>query len=297
MTDAPLPPLTALRAFEAASRHGSLSGAARELNVTHAAVAQQVKKLEDWFGFSLMQRAGRGVATTEKGARLAEGLAEGFASIRRVVSALAEDDATRPLRITLTPTFASNWLMPRLGGFRVAHPEIELMLNATAQTLDLSREDYDLGFRFGRGDWPGLEIERMLQSDHAIVAAPELLEGEAIEEPADLLRLPWVQELGIDEWRVWLEAHGVAYPENPNVAHMQGNLVLDSIRRGQGVGITGREWVKDDIAEGRLIALFEEEQESDVGYYLAYRPGPQRLPLKKFLRWVRAQVRESEPRG
>jgi len=285
-----LPPLTALRSFEAASRHGSLSAAARELNVTHAAIAQQVKKLEAWFGLSLMQRAGRGVETTEKGARLAEGLSEGFTVMRRAVDALTMDDATRALKITLTPTFATNWLMPRLGGFRTAHPDIEIMLSPTAQPIDMVAEDYDLGFRFGAGEWPGLSSELLVDGGHAVFAAKSLLENYTVETPTDVAALPWVQELGMDERGVWLKAHGVEDTAQRNVLHMPGNMVVDAIRRGEGVGNTGRTWFEEDVANGTVVALFDDDTTSDLGYWMVSRPGIHRPPLKAFMRWVRAEI-------
>jgi LysR family glycine cleavage system transcriptional activator len=285
-----LPPLTALRAFEAASRHGSLSAAARELNVTHAAIAQQVKKLEEWFGVSLMQRAGRGVEATARGARLAEGLGEGFTAMQRAVEALSVDDATRALKITLTPTFATNWLLPRLGGFRAAHPEIEIMLNPTAQPIDLIAEDYDVAFRFGAGEWAGLSAELIVDGGHAVFAAVSLLEGRKVETPADVAALPWVQELGMDERGVWLKAHGIEETGPRNVLHMPGNLVVDAIRRGEGVGNVGRTWFEDDVAAGSVVTLFDDDTTSDLGYWVVSRPGPARPPLKAFLRWVRAEL-------
>jgi len=285
-----LPPLTSLRAFEAAARHGSLSAAARELNVTHAAVKQQVKKLEDWFGLSLMHREGRGVATTEKGARLAAGLGDGFAAIQSAVETLTEDDASRPLRITTTPSFTANWLMPRLGLFRADHPEIEIMLNPTVATVDLIAEDYDLGIRFGRGKWPGLEAEKIIDSGVTVAAAPSVLKGRDIRTPADLASLPWVQELGMDERGVWLAAHGVEDIGQRNVMHVPGYLVLDAVRRGEGIGIVGHTWLEEDIAAGRIVSLFSEETGPDIGYWMTYRPGPHRAPLKAFLRWVRREA-------
>jgi len=289
-----LPPLTALRAFEAAARHGSLSVAATELNVTHAAIAQQVKKLETWFGLPLMRREGRGVATTEQGAKLAKGLGDGLSTIQATVDALSEDDATRPLKITLTPTFAANWLMPRLGGFRAAHPNIEIMLNPTAQPIDLIAEEYDIGFRFGAGAWPRLEAEHILDGGHAVFAAASLLKEHNIKTPSDVAALPWVQELGMDERGVWLKAHGVVEDGSRNVVHMPGNLVVDAIRRGEGVGNVGRTWFEEDVADGSIVALFDDDTTTHLGYWMAYRPGPHRAPLKAFLSWVRAEVRKEQ---
>lgn len=290
MTDEPLPPLSALRAFEAAARNGSLSAAARELNVTHPAIAQQVRRLEAWFGVSLLARSGRGVAPTERGSVLAAGLSEGFATIHRTVAKLTEDEADRPLKITLTPTLAVNWMMPRIGAFRAAHPDIELMLNPTVEVIDLIRDDYDVGFRFGHGTWPGLTAERLMQSDIVVAAAPELLAGHEINTPADLLALPWVQDLGTDELRVWMASNGVEDVKIRNIAHMPGNLMIDAIRRGEGIGITGRAWLADDINAGRIVTLFDREQSPDLGYYIAYRPGVPRPALKAFLRWIKSEA-------
>lgn len=283
-----MPPLSALRAFEAAARLRSLSGAARELNVTHPAIAQQVRRLEAWFGVSLLVRAGRGVEATEAGARLAAGLEDGFGAIRRAVEAMAEDD--RPLNITLTPTFAAYWLMPRLGAFRAAHPDIPLILDPTSDSVDLRRGAHDLAIRFGAGEWPGLEATRLLPSDFVVAAAPALLAGHRIDTAADLLGLPWVQELGTDELRVWMAAQGVEDAVPRNVARMPGNMMLDAIRRGEAIGITGRAWLAMDIEAGTLVTLFDREQSSDLGYWIATLPGPRRPAAKTFIAWLKREA-------
>jgi len=283
-----MPPLSALRAFEAAARLRSLSGAARELNVTHPAIAQQVRRLEAWFGVPLMTRAGRGVEPTAAGARLAAGLEEGFGAIRRAVEGMTGDD--RPLNITLTPTFAAYWLVPRLGAFRAAHPDIPLTLDPTSESVDLRLGAHDLAIRFGKGDWPGLESERLLASDFVVAAAPSLLARYEIETPADLLALPWVQELGTDELRVWMADQGVADAVPRNVARMPGNLMLDAIRRGEAIGITGRAWLAVDIERGALTTLFDREQSPDLGYWIAALPGPRRAPAKAFVRWIKREA-------
>ena len=211
---------------------------------------------------------------TEAGARLAAGLGEGFDALRRAVESMETDDP--PLRVTLTPTFAVGWLMPRLGAWRAAHPDISLTLDPTADVVDLRRATHDLAIRFGRGDWPGLDVERLVASDLVVAAAPALLErcrAEcAIETPADLLSLPWIEDLGTDELRVWMAAQGVEDACPRTVDHMPGHLMLDAIRRGQGIGITGRAWIAEDIAAGRIVTLFDREQSSDLGYWLCHPP-------------------------
>jgi len=248
-----------------------------------------------WFGTKLIQREGRGVAATGRGLALAAGLGDGFAALQVAVDAMAEDDATRPLKITLTPSFAAQWMMPRLGAFRAAHPEIEIMLNPTSVSIDLVAEDYDVAFRFGDGDWPGLDAERVLESGHAVFAAASLVAGRRIDTPADVAALPWVQELGMDDRAVWLKAHGVEEEEGVarNILHLPGNLILDAVRRGEGVGNTGRTWFAEDVAEGRVVALFDDDDATDIGYWIVTRPPPHREPLKAFLKWVRAEIRDA----
>ena len=283
-----MPPLSALRAFEAAARLGSLSAAARELNVTHPAIAQAVKRLEDWFGQPLMHREGRGVAPTEAGVRLAVGLTEGFGAIRRAVESLMDDD--RPLAITLTPTFAAHWLMPRLGAFRAAHPDISLTLDPTTETVDLRRRTHDLGIRFGEGRWPGLDADLLMPSDLRVAAAPSLLEGHCIGTPADLLELPWVQELGTDELGVWMRAHGVENAVPRNVVRMPGNLMFDAIRRGEAIGITGGAWLARDVADKRIVTLFDDTPPPDLGYWIVTPPGVLRPAARTFIRWLKREA-------
>ena len=288
-----LPPLSALRAFEAACRTGGMTAAGAELNVTHAAVSQQVRRLEEWFGTALLRREGRGVAPTVEGARLAAGLEEGFAAIRRACEALSAEAAAKPLRITLTPAFAARWLMPRIGAFRAAHPEVALMLDPNSRLTDLVREGYDLAFRYGAGDWAGLDAEPVqVGGGTVVVAAPSLVAGRRVAEPADLLALPWVQELCADERGVWLRAHGLE-PDEAGVLSLPGNLALDAIRRGEGVGITDRSWVEEDVAEGRLAVLFDGRHGEGLGYWMVRPPGEARPALRRFMAWVREQAASS----
>lgn len=280
------PPLSALRAFEAAARLESLSAAGRELNVTHAAVAQQVKRLERWLEASLLQRQGRGVAATEAGRRLADGLSDGFRTIFEAVDAFSADSAARPLRLTATPSFTSNWLVPRLGDFRALYPDVELVIDPTSRLVDLAADGFDAAFRYGMGDWKGVDAVRLVASDMAIGAAVGLIGDLEINEPQDLLALPWLQEASSDEWRTWFEAHGVPDPQHKNIINMPGNLAVDGIRQGLGVGMTARTWIQADVDAGRLVTLFDEEMPSELGYYVVTRPGPHRPALKSFLKWA-----------
>jgi LysR family glycine cleavage system transcriptional activator len=286
-----LPPLSMLRAFEAAARCGGFSAAARELNVTHAAVAQQVRGLEDRLGTRLMRREGRGLALTHEGRRLAERLGEGLSVMRAGVAELLDAVADRPVHLTLATGFASGWLTHRLGDFRAERPDIELMLNPTASVVDLARSEFDFAIRYGRGEWEGVRAERLLVSPTVVVAAPEVVSRAAIERPEDLLRAPWVQELGVREFAAWLAARGVDAGAKRDVVHLPAHMALDAIRAGQGVGLTTRLLVARDIAEGRLVALFDDEGAAPgAGYWLVRRPGPLRPSAAAFAAWLRREA-------
>ncbi|MEC9433937.1 MAG: LysR family transcriptional regulator [Pseudomonadota bacterium] len=283
--------MAALRAFEAAARTLSFSEAGREMNVSHAAVAQNVRRLEDELGRALIVRAGRGLALTADGAALSRGLTEGFGAIRAALDAFRAEDAARPLRVTMTPNFAVGFLIPRLGGFRAAHPEIELDLDPSARTVDLGPGGPDLAIRYGDGDWPGLETRLLIAAPKVIVAAPSLVAGREVREPADLLSLPWLQEQGTEEIRDWLASEGVTGPHLAGGAAMPGYMLYPALLEGQGIALAGKVFVEDDIAAGRLVRLFEDDDLGGrLGYHLARRPGPARPALAAFIRWLRREA-------
>ncbi|MCL4676548.1 MAG: LysR family transcriptional regulator, partial [Pararhodobacter sp.] len=159
-----IPSLASLRAFDALARHGSLSAAARALNVTHAAVSQHLRALEAEFGEPLARRDGQGMQLTEAGDELAAALAEGFARIAGGVTQLRSRNAARPVVVALTPSFAEAWLMPRMGRFWAAHPDIEVRLVPGVALTDLRRDGVDVAIRFGKGAWPELEAEPLALS-------------------------------------------------------------------------------------------------------------------------------------
>ena len=288
---APLPSLAALRAFEAASRTLSFSEAGREMNVSHAAVAQNVRRLEDELGRSLIVRAGRGLALTVDGAALARGLTEGFDAIRSALDAFRADDASRPLRITMTPNFAVGFLIPRLGSFRAEHPEIALDLDPSARMVELGPGGPDLAIRYGDGDWPGLETRLLIAAPKVIVATPGLVAGRRIEQPADLLSLPWLQEQGTEEIREWLTSRGVTGAHEAGGAAMPGYMLYPALLEGQGIALAGKVFVEGDIAAGRLTTLFEDDDhQGRLGYPLVRRPGPPRPALAAFIRWLRREA-------
>lgn len=282
-----LPPMAALRAFAAYAESGNLTAAGARLNVTHAAISQQIRALEARLGVGLIERNGPRTALTAEGKRLSQGLAQGFAAISGAVAEVTGADAMRPVQISVTPTFASAWLMPRLADLRARHPEISLMIDASPTLRPLQAGDLDVAIRHGLGDWPGVEAERLLPAPIAVVAAPSLVGEGEISGPEALTRYHWLHETGVSEASAWLARHGVTAELAAGSTALPGNMVLEAARLGQGVAFLALPFIADDVAAGRLRLLFRDEL--DKGYYIVTRPGIPRAGLRVFLRWLRRQ--------
>ncbi|MGV6850479.1 MAG: LysR family transcriptional regulator [Marinibacterium sp.] len=279
-----LPPLSALRAFAAYAETRSVERAGAALNVSHAAISQQIRRLEEHLGTALVDRSSRALSLTADGAELAQALGEGFGTILAGVEAVARRETERPLMISVTPTFAAVWLVPRLARFRESHPEIDLMIDASAELRPLGRGGIDAALRYGDGAWPGLDAAPIVASPIAITAAPELVGNAVIKDPADLRAYPWLQEMGTSEASSWLAGKGGKHSPPKGLTSLPGYMLVEAARQGQGIAITSTLAVAEDIASGRLRLLFEEAR--DKGYFLVTRPGPQRPALRNFCRWV-----------
>jgi len=282
-----LPPLSALRAFAALAESGSVVEAGQKLNVSHAAISQQIRALEMHMGLSLVDRSGRKLELTGDGRQLADALIEGFGCISRTAAALTGADADRPLQVSTTQLFATTWLMPRLLDFQDENPGIDLMVNPATALSDPEPGGIDLCLRFGDGNWPGLEVEMLVPTDIVVTATPSLVGECDILEPKDLLQFPWLQELGTSGSMDWLRSHGVAEGRVKSLTHVPGNLMLDGARAGQGVISTAMSSVEADVRAGRLRVLFRDR--GDTGYHIVTRPGVLRPPAKAFVRWLRRQ--------
>jgi LysR family glycine cleavage system transcriptional activator len=283
-----LPSLNSLRAFAAVAETGSYSRAGAVLNVSHAAVNQQVKALEARLGVTLAVRKGRGITLTTEGTALARDLAAGFATIQRGVEALTGADATRPVQVTMSPAFAVSWLMPRIMDFQQQHPEVTLMLNPTGEVMELRPGGIDMAIRYRDSRGSDTEVSPVLIADMVVVATPSLIGAQAITEPEMLLDMPWLQELGTNEVADWFVRHGVM-PEGPlKITHMPGNLIMEAVRRGDGITYTARPFVEEEIRSGRLIELFSETAFGT--YYIVARPGVLRPPVRAFVKWLTRQA-------
>ena len=206
-----LPPLNALRTFEAAARHLSFTKAAAELFVTQAAVSHQIRTLEDHLGARLFRRANRALMLTDEGQALVPAVRDAFDRLLAGVRRVEDLCCGGALTISTTPSFAATWLAGRLVRFQALHPEIELHLGATPRLVDFAREGIDCGIRYGEGDWPGLRAERLFRTALMPVCSPILLDGaHPLRRPEDLAHHTLLHALdGGDDWRLWLRAAGV----------------------------------------------------------------------------------------
>lgn len=281
-----LPPLAALRAFAAFVETGSVVGAGAALGVSHAAISQQLRALEGHLEVALFDRSGRAMVLTAEGDLLAQGCADGFAAIARAVALVTGAEAARPLHISPTPSFAAAWLMPRLSEFRALHPDVNLILNPTADLVTLTPGGVDVSIRYGSGGWDGLEDELLVETSMVVVAAPDLIGGHDTSDVSRLGELPWLEEVGTSESSRWLQSHGAIDGMRGPLTQVPGNLMLDGARDGQGVAVTVRTFVEADIQAGRLLVLHEDAT-AGAGYHLVTRMGVRRPALRSFLRWIR----------
>ena len=283
-----LPSLTSLRAFAALAERKSYTRAATALNVSHAAVSQQVKALEERLGVSLVTRVGRGIALTMEGELLARDLEIGFAAIRRGVDVLGGAGASRPVQITMSPAFATEWLMPRIAEFQVQHPEITLMLNPTGEVVELKPGGVDLAIRYRSSDRLKSDVTSVLISDTVVIGTPSLIGTRALRDPAMLMDMPWLQELGTNEVAEWMARRGVKLDRPLIINHMPGNLIMEAVRRGDGITYTARAFFQDEIRSGQVVVLHSEPAFGH--YYIETCPGVMRPPVKTFVNWLKTKI-------
>ena len=295
-----MPPLAAIRVFEAAARLENFTAAASELGMTQAAVSYQVKALEERLGVALFVRERGRARLTPLGARLAPTLGQAFDAIERAFASLrAEDEAL--LTIATTHTFANTWLVWRLGGFQLAHPDLAVRLETSNAMDDLGAGDADVGLRSGSGTWPGMEAHKLMGIDFTPMCSPEVLRhverrlGRAIR-PADLPTLPLLNP-GDEWWDTWLTDAGV----DPGNRPRGRGLRLDSQANeghaamgGQGfVLLTPFLW-KNDLADGRLVQPFAQVSTQGFGYWLVVPRERRAVPkIKRFREWLLAAVAEA----
>ena len=292
-----LPPLNALRAFEAAARHLSVKNAADELCVTPGAVSQLVKTLELHLGVELFRRVNRGIFLTDAGQAYLPPVRNAFRQISDATQKVAVPADTGLLTVSTTPFFAAVWLVPHLKSFQKAHPGIDLQVRASNTLADFSRDGIDVAVRHGMGRYPGLASQRVLTVEMVAVAAPALVaEHGKPNKPADLLQWPRVNDAERKGWHMWFEAQGVA-DTGParGPSFDDAGLLVGAVQAGQGVGLLPAALVANDVAEGRLVRLFRAAWLEDFAYYLVYPQASHDRPkVAAFRAWIGEAMRRGQ---
>ncbi|MGB3407307.1 MAG: LysR family transcriptional regulator [Jannaschia sp.] len=290
-----IPPLVQLRAFEAVARLGSFSAAARDLNVTHPAVAQHVRNLEAHLSRTLVVREGRGVALTAAGQDLALALSEGFETIAVALDRLRDDENTRPLSLSVTPAFAANWLMPRIGDFWTRHADIPLNILPNVEVIDLRAGDIDMAIRHGSGNWPGVDSELLTDGDFWVVVHPALLNGRRADCVGDVAGLPWLMEHYMLERRSMIEQAGIDLDAVKMQLMGTNWMVLSAAQAGQGVTVQPRTLIERQVAAGQLVKVCALGSGS-LGYYMVTLPGRMTARVRLLRRWLIGQVAGDDDR-
>lgn len=289
-----LPPLNALKAFEASARHESFTAAASELNVTHAAISRHIRELEGWLGTRLFVRTGRGVQLTDRGRDYAAELTRGF----DVLGAATENVSRRRRRrqqliVSAEVACASLWLIPRLGRFTAAHPEYDIVVDASDRLVDFARNEADLGMRYGRGKWKNVSSEELLRTHITPACSPELLRKTEMRAPSDLIPGLLLQEDSRQLWRNWLEAAGLTGRITPEGPTMSAHLTIPAAEAGQGFALADEIVAADALVAGRLVRPFKITMD-DYGYYLVR--GIDRKETKAmaaFRAWVKTEIAQT----
>jgi len=297
-----LPPLNALRAFEAAARHLNFSRAADELSVTPGAVSQQIQNLEDYVGVALFKRTPKGLLLTDPAQIALPALREAFDRLAEAASMLSAAVDGRRLTVTVPPSFASKWLLPRLGSFEALHPDVDVWVSAGMELTDFASGEVDLAIRYGAGRYPGLEVIRLMQETVIPVASPELLANNPLENLGDLSNAVLLHDGSPDadescpDWTMWLAARGVRGVDGARGPRFnQSSLVIEAAVGGRGVALAKRALAQVDLDAGRLVAPFQIATAVDFAYYLVHPKTKGRLPqVKAFITWITAEAAAHE---
>ncbi len=279
-----LPSLAGLRAFEATARQQSYAAAARELGVTDAAIRQHIHALEEYFGRALVVRRGRTIALTDPAVRFASAVAASFGTLQSAISDLQNFESDRPLRIALTPAFAENWLMPRLGEFWSRHPDFEIEMSPSIKVAELKEGEFDMAIRYGHGKWPGCQSEFLASAGYVVVAASEFIDTDNPLSLAECSDLTWLFESSRTEHQLWAQTNGIDFHAKRNQFYPTNSLVLSAVRSGYGLSVQSEALIENDLQQSTLKRIHTEEA-GTLGYYIVTQKF-RRKKLNHFIDWL-----------
>ncbi len=299
-----LPPLNSLRVFETVARHLSVTKAADELSVTPAAVSHQIKTIEDHLGIPLFQRNKGNLLLTDAGQAILPGIRGAFEQFAAAIEEIDNLGDAGVLTISVAPSFAAKWLLPRLDRFQAKYPEIDVRVAASMSLADFHGDGVDLAIRYGAGRYPDLHVERLLDEAVFPVCSPRLLNGPVpLDTPAALKHLTLLHDDSPDDdpscptWSMWLKAAGVEDVDGTRGPKFnQSSLVVEAAVLGRGVALGKSLLAAADLAEGRLVKPFGDVVSVDFAYFIVCPEA--KLALRKvslFCDWLRAEAGAAAP--
>lgn len=295
-------PLNALRAFEAAARHLSFVKASEELSVTPAAVSHQVKRLEEYLGLPLFRRLRRGLLLTESGQSLLSELREVFLGLDKAMERVIDSGSRGTITLSVAPSFAVMWLIPRLQKFYTLHPDIDVRISTSLGLVDFQRDDFDAAIRLGTGQWFGLEAIKLFDESVTPMCSPRLLEGpDALKSPDDLRKHVLLHNHSMDydpgapTWETWLEAAGASGVDASRGTHFSlPDHGLQASIDGAGVVLGWRSLAAKDVAAGRVVEPFDLTLSLGSSFYLVYPEAHSlRSNITALRDWLMQEVREN----
>src|SRR5258707_7729188 len=267
---APLPPLETLRVFEVACRHGSYSAAARELHVTHSAVSQRIRQLEEDLGLTLVERQGNRMAPTLSGLRLHAGVKGAFSELGAALGSLQTSRPEAEITISLLPVMAARWLVPRLPRFKARFPRINLHIKTGQSLANFKSDGVDIAIRFGTGDWKGLRAIKLLNEEFFPVCSPSLNGGRLPKDPASMLSEPLLIDRNLS-WRAWFRSAGLKLDRDiVGTSFTDTNALMEAAVTGQGVALGRLSFTRSDILAGKLVRLSEHSLRVSYCHYAVY---------------------------
>jgi LysR family glycine cleavage system transcriptional activator len=293
-----LPPLNALRAFEAAARNENFTRAAEELGVSQVAVSQQVKFLEATLGLKLFARDGKRLVITSAGKHYLAVVSDALDRIAVGTDRLLQNGPSSILTVSTSPDFGAKWLVHRLGRFTAAYPEIDIHVSTSSKQVDLIAEHVDLAIRHGDGHWAGLDAVALCQERLVAVCSPKFLAGRnRITQASDLLKLPLLRLDGWSTWSKWFEVAGVSATARRGPVLNQASMLIDAAVDGQGVALARTTLAAWDLLHGRLVVAIDVSLPLENTYWIVYPKLASREPKIVALRdWLLAEAADDERR-
>jgi LysR family transcriptional regulator, glycine cleavage system transcriptional activator len=289
-----LPPLETLRVFEVACRHGSYSEAARELHVTHSAVSQRIRQLEDELGLTLFERHGNRMVPTPSGLRLQAGVKSAFSELGAALGSLQTRRTDAEVTVSLLPVMAARWLVPRLSRFKARFPRINLHIKTGQSLANFKSDGVDIAIRFGMGDWKGLRAIKLLNEEFFPVCSPSLNDGRLPKDPASMLSEPLLIDRNLS-WRAWFKSAGLKLDrEIAGTSFTDTNALMEAAVAGQGIALGRLSFTRSDILAGKLVRLSEYSLRVSYCHYAVYPISSESNPsLVAFRDWLIEEARRA----